>query len=86
LAYHSGNKRKPVGVWLVENMVRAFIAAAFVLVLMPHFIAPWLGVTPDAYAAQEVLWTLAGIFVGLAFSVPFTRLIVKSIRGGGGEQ
>jgi hypothetical protein len=71
---------------MVENMVRAFIAAAFVLVLMPHFIAPLLGITPDAYAAQEVLWTLVAIFMGLLFSVPITRIVVRSIRGSGGGE
>ena len=76
------SKKKPLGDKCVELMVRVLVIAAFILWLMPA-IANAVGVSPESYEKNEILWTIAAGFFALVVSVPVTRLISRSIRSGG---
>lgn len=83
MTYHSGNQKKPIGEWIVDMMVRVFVMAAFLLVLTPMFIAPWLGVTPTDFANQQMYWTLISLALGWILGIPISKLITGSIRKSG---
>lgn len=86
MAYHTGDQnKKSLGETLVDMMVRVFTMAAFLLVLTPIFIAPMLGVTPEAFAANEIYWTLVSLALGWIIAIPISKLTTRSIKNSGAK-
>jgi hypothetical protein len=78
----SPSRKEVGGEWCINAMMAAAVMAVFIVYLMPHVIAPWLGVDYETYMSQYFLWTFIAGLIAAPFAWLGTKIIAKLIRSG----
>jgi hypothetical protein len=68
-------RRQKAGTGCIQSMISVFIIAVFIVIVMPMWIIPQLGISMESYENNKMLWS----FVAGLIATPFAWLGAKAL-------